>query len=105
MCEYISLANGKCYITKEQCPYAYFCNKIQSYKILQSMPKNCKQKQLANIPSNSYQVCFERNGKLYIDVEGFIEIIKNPFDYTPLFVKMTKLKSGKWKIKQGFGGD
>ena len=47
----------------------------------------------------TYQVCFERRGKLYIDVNGVIEIIQNPYDFTPLYVKMNKLKSGVWKIK------
>ena len=64
------------------------------------MPMNCKVKQQAEIPEGYYKVCFEKRGNLYIDFNGHIEIISNPFDIVPLYVKATKLKNGKWRLKQ-----
>lgn len=100
MCEYVNIKEGKCNITKDICPYLYFCNKEKRYKVNSSMPSNCKIKQNAEIPNGYYKVCFQRKGNLYISVDKKIEIIKNPYDFMPTFVKMTKLKSGAWKIKE-----
>lgn len=99
MCKYADLDKGQCFITYQVCPYLYFCNKIQKYKFSSLAPSNCKIKRNMEIPEGYYQVCFERRGELYIDVNGVIEIIQNPYDFTPLYVKMNKLKSGVWKIK------
>lgn len=63
------------------------------------MPTNCKVKKQQEIPEGYYRVCFEKRGNLYIDYNGHIEIIHNPFDSIPLFVKVIKLKSGKWRLK------
>lgn len=104
MCEHIDLSAGKCRISKDICPFVYFCNRIKAYKVLSSMPKNCKMKDNLLIPTGAYKVCFERRGNLYVDMDGKIEVVANPFDYTPVYVKMTKLKSGKWRIKEAIGG-
>ena len=100
MCEYVNIEEGKCDITKDVCPYLYFCNKIKQYKANTKMPSNCKVKQNLRVPKGYYQVCFERKGNLYINVDGNIEVIPNPFDIVPLYVKPTKLKSGKWRLKK-----
>lgn len=64
------------------------------------MPSSCKIKEKTIVPKGVYKVCFERHRKLYINKDGYIEIVDNPFDYTPTYVKMTKTKSGKWKLKE-----
>lgn len=100
MCNYVNIEEGKCKITKNICPYLYFCNKTKSYKPNASMPSNCKIKKNFEVPNGCYKVCFERKGKLYVSIEGHIEIIPNPFDTVPLYVKATKLKTGKWRLKK-----
>lgn len=100
MCEYVNIEEGKCNITKNICPYLYFCNKEKRYKANSSMPSNCKIKQNFEVPNGYYKVCFERKGKLYVSIDGYIEIIPNPFDTVPLYVKATKLKTGKWRLKK-----
>lgn len=100
MCNYVNIEEGKCKITKNICPYLYFCNKTKSYKPNAFMPSNCKIKQNFEVPNGCYKVCFERKGKLYVSIDGHIEIIPNPFDTVPLYVKATKLKTGKWRLKK-----
>ena len=68
------------------------------------MPINCKVKENAEAPEGYYKVCFEKRGNLYIDINGHIEIVKNPFDNVPLYVKVIKLKNGKFKLKK-YEGD
>lgn len=64
------------------------------------MPNNCKVKQNILIPEGCYKVCFEKRGNLYIDIDGHVEVIKNPFDDIPLYVKAIQMKNGKWKLKK-----
>ena len=103
MCNYVNLTNGQCQITKSTCPYVYFCNRLQTYKVLSSMPSDCKIKEKLEIPKGYYKVCFERRGKLYVDIDNSVKIIENPYNYVPLYVKVTKYKNGKIKIRQAMG--
>ena len=103
MCKYANFNTGICKISKDVCPYLYFCNKTQVYKESVVMPNNCKIAENFNVPKNCYKVCLERRGNLYIDVKGNVIIIKNPFDYTPAYVQLSKLKGDKWKIKKPVG--
>lgn len=89
-----------CSITKNICPYMYFCNKTKSWKPLKSMPAICKIKKEQDIPNGYYKVCFERHNNLYINIDGNIQIIPNPFNDVPLYVKAIKLKNGKWRLKK-----
>ena len=100
MCDYVIIAEGKCKITKEVCPYVYYCNKLKAYKVNNSIPKDCKIKLNTETPSGYYKVCFERKGNLYVSINGYIEIIPNPFDEVPLYVKAVKLKNGNWRLKK-----
>ena len=97
MCDQANLQEGKCRVNGDVCPYLYYCNKIQAYKESSFMPND------KEIPKGMYKVRFERSGSLYVSVDGQIVIVDNPTDHTPMYVKMTKLKSGKWKIKQIMG--
>ena len=98
MCNYIN--NNQCMITKESCPYMYYCTKEAKWKPNKAMSSNCKIKQKTDIPEGYYKVCFEKRGNLYIDMNGHIEIIQNPFDDIPLYVKAIKLKNGTWKLRK-----
>ena len=64
------------------------------------MPKNCKVKENAKAPEGYYKVCFEKRGNLYININGHVEIIPNPFEEVPLYVKAVKLKNGQWRLKK-----
>lgn len=99
MCNYIQ-NEKECSILKKQCPYIFFCNKEKAWKAMNNMPSNCKIKNNADLPKGYYKVCFEKRGNLYIDFNGHIEIIPNPFDTVPLYVKTIKLKNGKWRLKK-----
>ena len=33
-------------------------------------------------------------------MEDHVEVIQNPFDEVPLYVKATKMKNGKWRLKK-----
>ena len=63
------------------------------------MPENCKVKQNLEAPEGYYKVCFEKRGNLYVDMNGHVEIIKNPFNKVPTYVKAIKLKNGNWRLK------
>lgn len=99
MCDYVDLTQGRCRILNDVCPYIYFCTKTNSYKPNKEMPSDCSVKKKTLIPKGAYEVCYESHGSLYVDVNGYVEIVDNPFDYIPVYVNMTKLKNGKWKIK------
>ena len=42
----------------------------------------------------------ERKGWLYIDLGEQTIRVKNPFDHTPLYVRVKQLKSGEYKIRE-----
>ena len=102
MCNQANLSNGLCKINKEICPFLYYCSKIHSYKELRTMPSKCKVLEQFEMPEGFYKVSYENNGNLYVEVNGYIEIIANPYDYIPLYVKLFKIESD-WKIEQVMG--
>lgn len=99
MCKYVDYKEGKCNISSRNCPYMYYCNKSLSYKESRNMPKNCKVALEAERPEGSYEVCFCRHGNLYVQVGDYVEIVPNPYEYVPQYIKMVKTKNGKWRIK------
>lgn len=101
MCKYVSLSDGVCKVNNQKCPFVYFCNKIQCYKPLRSMPEECKMTQQKEAPKGFHKVRFERRHKLYIEIEGNIVVLENPYEYIPSYVKTTKTRAGEWKIKEG----
>lgn len=98
MCEYVE--NNNCRITQKCCPYMYFCYKSNSWKPSKAMPVDCKIKKMAKIPEGYCYVRMERKGYLYVDIDGYTYKILNPFTEVPLYVKATKLKNGKWRLKK-----
>lgn len=101
MCNYLKLKeNGKCEILDSQCPYTYFCTKVGAWRESKNFPRRCKVMEQIEIPKGYSKVCFEKRGKLYVNVDGVIRIIPNPFDHVPQFVKAYQLKSGAWRVKK-----
>ena len=98
MCNYIR--QNQCSITKQQCPYMYFCNRAHNWIPLKSMPAKCKVVEQQEIPKGYYKVRMERKGYLYVDIDNQTYRIPNPFDDVPLYVKATKLKNGTWKLRK-----
>ena len=98
LCNYVE--GNNCSLTGKICPYVYFCTRKNVWLPLKSMPNNCKVKENLTIPRGYYKVCFERHHNLYINMNGKIEIIPNPYEDTPIFVKVTKTKAGQWRIKR-----
>lgn len=97
MCRY--LETNSCKITKTICPWIYYCNKKKQW-IFKSEGEKCKVLKNQDIPKGYYPVRFEKRNRLYVDVNGNIVIIPNPFDEVPLYVKVYKTKDGKWRIKK-----
>lgn len=98
MCEYVS--GNQCRVTQSTCPYVYFCEKIQGFKPSANMPVDCKIKQKIEIPQGYCRVRDARKGWLYIDYADMTIKVKNPFDHTPLYVRVRKMKSGEYKLRE-----
>lgn len=98
MCKYVKV--NKCSITEENCPFMYFCNKVNDWRPMNSIPKKCKVQDSIELPRGWSKVRMQRKGYLYIDIKGQTIKIQNPFDYIPIMVKISKLKNGEWKIKE-----
>lgn len=103
MCEYVD--KNICNLTKENCPYLYFCNKTLSWKESKDMPANCKIKEKTiDIPKGHYAVAFARKGLLYVNIKGIIYPLDNPYkdEEVPKYVKIQKNKQGDWIVKNKF---
>ena len=97
MCQY--LKENQCSLLNNVCPWSYYCNKDETWKFKKE-GEYCKIKLNADIPKGYYKVCFERKGNLYISINNQIQVIPNPFNEIPLYVKVYKLKNGQWKLKK-----
>lgn len=99
MCEKLKV--NMCLITNDRCPYTYYCNNEGQWKPSKSMPINCKIKRFSQTeaPEGFYCVREERKGYLYVDIGDTTYKLKNPFDYIPAYVKITKTKNG-YKIRK-----
>lgn len=97
MCQY--LKENQCSLLKNNCPWSYYCNKENKWKF-KNEGVSCKVKLNAEVPKGYYKVCFERKGNLYISINNQIQVIPNPFDEVPLYVKAYRLKNGQWKLRK-----
>ena len=97
MCQY--LKENECNILHNICPWTYYCNKSDTWNF-KNEGNSCKVKLNVETPKGYFKVCFERHGNLYVSINNKIEIIQNPFDEVPLYVKATKLKNGNWRLKK-----
>lgn len=77
-----------------------FCNRLHCWKPSPYMPKDCKIKKNAKIPKGYYKVCYAKRNKLYVSIDGYVEIFDNPFNEVPAYVKIIKKKNGEKVIKK-----
>lgn len=99
MCKYVVNAN-QCSISKEICPYMYFCTKENLWRENRNMPSHCKVQDKMEVPEGYYRVREERKGYLYVDIDNQTYKVLNPFKDIPQFVKATISKSGVVKLKK-----
>lgn len=98
MCEYVD--QNVCRITKEACPWMYLCPQTGTWRANNYMPTDCKVKRNVDIPAGYCRVREERKGWLYVDLGEQTIRVKNPFDHTPLYARVRKLKSGEYKLRE-----
>jgi hypothetical protein len=85
-----------CTIINDICPYIRYCPTIRNIKNIDNY-KDCKnykeQERLLIMADNKNSVRFEKNGRLYVDLNNDeVVIVKNPYDYTPKSVELIKVK-------------
>ena len=100
-CEYCNVGDfsGVCMCNKTHqiCPFVRRCTNEHRWKPLQSM-ENCKERKgEVIVPKGFNKVRFELHGELYVEVGDLVYTIKNPYDYTPEFVKIKQV-DGKWYV-------
>lgn len=98
MCEYAD--KNVCKVTNGICPWMYLCPEDGTWKPNNYMPSDCKVKRKAAIPAGYKRVVDCRSNWLYIDLGEHTIRVKNPFDHTPLYVRVKKLKSGEYRIRE-----
>ena len=95
MCDYVG--GNKCNITNDVCPFIYWCNKVNDWRPLSSMPNRCKRIDSLEAPEGFYKVRQSRKQWLYVDIENETIMIKNPYDEVPALVKVEQ-NSDTYKI-------
>ena len=95
-----NLNKNICTIDNEVCPFVYWCDKAQAWKPSKYMPTQCKKQVSADVPSGYHKVCFERKGNLYVDMGDTTICVPNPFDTVPPYVKVTKTKTGVYRLRK-----
>lgn len=101
-CEYCKVGDFKnlcfCKITKQPCGFVRRCTNERCWKPLDYI-SFCKiRKEGVIVPNGKNKVKFELNGILYVEIGEFTYEIKNPYEYTPHFVEVTKVE-GFYYIK------
>lgn len=85
-----------CSITNTQCPFMRRCSIERRWLPLGGMD-GCtlqnKRKVKAMLGANEYAVQFERNGKLYIERNGGMIKIANPFDHIPDTIELVQIEN------------
>ena len=82
------------------CPWRYRWPDTGTWRDNKDIPEDCKVKRDAAVPKGYKRVREERKGWLYIDLGEQTIRVKNPFDHTPLYVRVKQLKSGEYKIRE-----
>ena len=97
-CKYRYEGN-QCKAMNSECPFVYYCGRIQAYKELERAKFGCKYMNEVEIPEGYKKVEYERHGYLYVDMGDEVIKIPNPFEDIPQFVKVSKTKTG-YKVKR-----
>lgn len=90
-----------CKVAHTHCPFMRRCNMEHKWLPLDSMnscTRRIKEKEVSTLMANEYRVEFESKGKLYININGQIKRILNPFDYSPQKVELVNIDN-EWYIK------
>ena len=90
-----------CKVANTHCPFMRRCNMEHKWLPLDSM-NTCTRRTRANevsrLMANEYRVEFESKGKLYVNINGQMKRIPNPFDHTPKAVELVEVDR-QWYIK------
>ena len=84
-CKYRYEGN-QCKAMNSECPFVYYCGRIQAYKELERAKFGCKYMNEVEIPEGYKKVEYERHGYLYVDMGDGVVKIPNPFEDIPQFV-------------------
>lgn len=100
MCKHIQSNTNLCALTKQSCPYMYYCNRKHMWIESKYKPAICKVEKQKECPIGYNRVIQIRHGLLYIEVDGKCIKIQNPFEYEPKYVKLVKTKDGDWTVER-----
>lgn len=89
MCDYVS--ENRCKIVDDVCPYVYWCNKVNDWRPLSSMPKRCKRMDSLEAPEGFYKVRQSRKQWLYVEIGNMTVMIENPYNEVPAFVRVEQI--------------
>lgn len=106
ICPYCEIGSyfGMCtckVVANSPCPFMRRCNVEHRWLPLESMnscTRRAKEKEVSTLMANEHRVEFESKGKLYININGQMKRIPNPFDYIPKAVELVEV-DGQWYIK------
>lgn len=90
-----------CKVANIHCPFMRRCNMEHKWLPLDSMntcARRTKANEVSRLMANEHRVEFESKGKLYININGQMKRIPNPFDHTPKAVELVEV-DGQWYIK------
>lgn len=91
----------KCMVANAPCPFMRRCNMEHRWLPLDSMntcTRRIKEREVSMLMADEHRVEFESKGKLYININGQMKRIPNPFDHSPKVVELVEV-DGEWYIK------
>ena len=97
-CKYRYEGN-QCKAMNSECPFVYYCGRIQAYKELERAKFGCKYMNEVEIPEGYNKVEYERHGYSYVEMGNEVITIRDLFEDIPQFVKVSKTKNG-YKVKK-----
>lgn len=97
MCEYCEKGSyyGFCTCVKSNniCPFMRRCNMEHKWLPIDAM-NTCNLRLPETevvLKQGEYLVRFEKNGELYIEIDNYVVVKKNPFDYVPTKVELVRV--------------
>lgn len=101
LCEYCQIGSYTgyctCLKTMDICPLVRRCSERRTWLPLESMGQCVKRQVTVNrkedieLKAGEYLVEYVQNGKLYVNVDGGLIRILNPYDHEPQKVKLAKV--------------
>ena len=100
LCPYCQLGSYfgtcTCSVSNGVCPFVRRCNFERKWLPLNSMDGcrlRTKQERVKNMSASGYHVRFESKGKLYVEYNGRVIKIANPFDYVPEAIELVRVEN------------